>query len=162
VYGLYTPASVILEEEITVTEERKPMSFEEVVAAALELPEEERVSLLEQVEDSLYSDEIDPADVEDHHRIIAEINAGRMKTVPAEQVLDMLEAAAMGIPEDGRAALADRLIMGLAGTDAYDPMWLAELNRRIDEAEAGTSKTVPAEEVLAKMKARRDARPLSR
>ena len=78
-----------------MTGERKPMSVEQVVAAALDLSEEDRISLLEQVEDSLYSDEIDPADLEDHDRIMEEVRAGRMKTVPAEQVLDMLDRMAL-------------------------------------------------------------------
>jgi hypothetical protein len=52
------------------------------------------MSLLEQVEDSLYSDEIDPADIEDSHRIMREIDAGRMRTVPAEQVVEMLKRMA--------------------------------------------------------------------
>lgn len=79
-----------------MTGERKPpMSVEQVVAAALDLSEEDRISLLEQVEDSLYSDEIDPADLEDHYRIMEEVRAGRMKTVPAEQVLDMLDRMAL-------------------------------------------------------------------
>lgn len=77
-----------------MTEERKPMSVQDVVAAAMDLSREDRMSLLEQVEDSLYSDEIDPADIEDSHRIMREIEGGRMRTVPAEQVLDMLNRMA--------------------------------------------------------------------
>lgn len=77
-----------------MAEERKPMSVEQIVSAALELPEEDRLFVLERVEESLHSDEIDPADIEDHHRIMGEIRAGRMKTVPAEQVLDMLDRMA--------------------------------------------------------------------
>jgi hypothetical protein len=77
-----------------MTEGRKPMSVQEVAAAAMELSREDRLSLLEQVEGSLYSDEISPADIADSHRIMREIEAGRMGTVPAEQVLAMLDRMA--------------------------------------------------------------------
>jgi hypothetical protein len=77
-----------------MTEERKPMSIDEIEAAALELPEEERITLLERIQDSLFSDDLDPEDIEDSRRIMEEIKAGRMKTVPAEDVLDMLEQMA--------------------------------------------------------------------
>ncbi|HST59095.1 MAG TPA: hypothetical protein VLK84_10410 [Longimicrobium sp.] len=78
-----------------MAEERKPKPVTELDAAALDLSRDDRLSDLEQVEDRLYSDEIDPADIEDHHRIIDEIKAGRMKTVAAEQVLDMLDRMAL-------------------------------------------------------------------
>lgn len=77
-----------------MTERRKPMSVAEVVAAAMDLSHEDRMSLLEQVEDSLHSDEIDPADIEASHRIMREMESGQMRTVPGDQVLDMLRRMA--------------------------------------------------------------------
>lgn len=77
-----------------MTEEGKRMSVEDVAAAAMDLSPEDRITLLERVEDSLYSDAIDAADIEDSHRIMEDIEAGRMRTVPAEQVLEMLDRMA--------------------------------------------------------------------
>lgn len=77
-----------------MTEERKRMSVQEVAAAAMELSREERLSLLEQVEDSLYSDEIDPEILERAQRTLDAIRAGRATTVPADEVLDMLDRMA--------------------------------------------------------------------
>lgn len=77
-----------------MTEERKPMSVQDVVAAAMDLSREDRMSLLEQVEDSLYSDEIDPEILERAQRTLDDIKAGRVKTIPADEVLDMLDRMA--------------------------------------------------------------------
>ena len=78
-----------------MTEERKPpMSIEELEAAALDLSPEDRIKLLERIEDGLFSDEVDAEDIEDSRRIMEEIEAGRMKTVPAEDVLNMLNRMA--------------------------------------------------------------------
>jgi putative addiction module component (TIGR02574 family) len=156
-----------------MAEERKPkMSIDELEAVLVNLPGEEWDDLLDRVlsqRESLEA-EIDPAILERAHRTLEDIRAGRGETIPAEDVLDMLEpptvpeleAVAMQIPADERAELVDRLIAGLSGRDGYDPEWVTELNRRVDEIEAGTAKTVPAEEVFAKMRARRNARSLSR
>lgn len=69
-----------------------------------------------------------------------EIRAGRMETIAAEEVLAEL----------------DRRVDGEA--EEPDPGWTAELNRRIDEAEAGTAVTRSAEAVFGDMRARREAR----
>jgi putative addiction module component (TIGR02574 family) len=146
-----------------MTEERKPpMSIEEIEAAALDLSPQERIALLERIEDSLFSDDADPEDVADSRRIMEEIRAGRMKTVPSEDVLRELEAAALQVSEEDRAEFTDRIISSVVGAEGYDPAWIAEITRRMDEIEAGTARTIPAEEVFAKMRARRDARSLPR
>jgi putative addiction module component (TIGR02574 family) len=151
--------------------ERKRMSLEELTAAVLELPPRQRATLMEKVEDSLYPvDEIDPADLERARREFADMKAGRVKGVPADEVLEELErptvadlaATAMRISADERAELADRLIASLTGNRGYDPAWEAEMNRRIDEIEAGTANTISAEEVFEKLRTRRHARSLSR
>lgn len=77
-----------------MTGERKPMSVQEVAAAAMELSREDRLSLLDQVEDSLYSDEIDAEILERAQRTLDDIRAGRVNTVPADEVLDMLDRMA--------------------------------------------------------------------
>ncbi|HEX2210921.1 MAG TPA: addiction module protein [Longimicrobium sp.] len=147
------------------------MSIDELTAAVLDLPPRQRAELIERVEDSLYPiDDIDPATLDRARRELADMKAGRVKGIPMEDLLDELEnptatdlaAVAMRIPIDERAELADRLIASLTGGRTHDPAWEAEMNRRIDEIEAGTAKTVDADEVFAKLKARRHARSLPR
>jgi putative addiction module component (TIGR02574 family) len=151
--------------------ERKPMSIDELTAAVLDLPPQERARLIGKVEDSLYPlADIDPTALDEARRQLDDMKSGRVKGIPMENMLDELEeptvadlaSAAMRIPAEDRAELADRLIASLTGGRAYDPAWEAEMNRRIDEIEAGTAKTIDAEEVFAKLKARRHARSLSR
>lgn len=113
------------------------MTLAEVEAAAMALPLEERVALLDALEDSVYPGP-DPADIEHSRWIVEEMLAGRMKAVPADEVLAELDR--------------------IAGLEKFDPDFVAELNRRIDEAESGTAASRPAEQVFADMKARREAR----
>jgi Putative addiction module component len=63
-----------------------------------------------------------------------------MKTIPAEEVLAELDHIAEWGWEDS------------------DPEWIAEVERRMDEMEAGTATVRSAEEVFAEMRARREAR----
>ncbi len=77
-----------------MTEERKRMSIEEVVAAAMDLSDADRLTVLEQLEGSLFFDEVDPSDIVDSQRIMRDIETGRMRTVPADQVLEMLDRMA--------------------------------------------------------------------
>lgn len=74
--------------------ERKRMSLEEVVTAALELPPEERFALIERVEEDMLHDDIDPAVLERARQSMADIKSGRVKAVPADEVLDMLDRIA--------------------------------------------------------------------
>jgi putative addiction module component (TIGR02574 family) len=147
------------------------MSIDELATAVLDLPPKQRAALLERVEDSLYPmDDVDPAILDRARRELADMKSGKVKGIPAEEVLDQLDrpsvddlaSEAMLISAEERAELVDRLIISLSGGRRYDPAWEAEMNRRIDEIEAGTAKTVDAEEVFAKLKARRHARSLSR
>jgi hypothetical protein len=88
VYGLYTPASVILEEEVTVTEERKPMSFAEVVAAALALPEEDREEVIAHL--SAHRSRppaVREAWIEEADRRMELVRAGKMRLLDADEVL---------------------------------------------------------------------------
>jgi len=81
--------------------------------------------------------------------------------------LDEIESVALELPETERAELIGRLQDSLRGESepaavaGYDPEWLEELDRRIGDVEAGAA-GVPAEEVFARMRARRDAGPLPR
>lgn len=68
----------------------------------------------------------------------------------AEKLKD-LESAALQLPSDARARLAERLLASLDDeTDAEaEQLWLAEAERRLNELEAGTVVGVPADQVLA-------------
>jgi hypothetical protein len=70
------------------------MSLDELTAAVLDLSPEDRFDLIERVEDSLFHDDIDPAVLERARRSMADIKSGRVKSVPADDVLDMLDRIA--------------------------------------------------------------------
>lgn len=149
--------------------DRKPMSIDEIEAAALELPEGDRDELIDRLSARrARAPEVRQAWLEEAERRMEGVRAGKMRLVDADEALADPELArelatvALQIPADERAGLVDRLISSLTGGHTYDPAWEAEMNRRIDEIEAGTAKTVDAEEVFAKLKARRHARSLSR
>lgn len=113
------------------------MTLAQIAAAAMALSKEERTLLLDMIEDSIYP-EIDAADLAEHHWIMEEIRAGRMKTVPSDGVLAELDRV---------AELGEDANLGFT----------AELNRRIDEIESGTARSRPAEQVFAEMRERREA-----
>jgi putative addiction module component (TIGR02574 family) len=149
--------------------DRKPMSIDEIEAAALDLPEPDRDELIERLSARRARDpEVRQAWLEEAERRMERVRAGNMRLVDADEALADPELArelasvALQIPADERAGLVDRLISSLTGGRRYDPAWEAEMNRRIDEIEAGTAETIDAEEVFAKLKARRHARSLSR
>jgi len=59
--------------------------------------------------------------------------------------------AALALPDDEREKLADQLWESLDGaaTSEAEQAWADEIERRIDEADAGQAKTVPWSEVRA-------------
>lgn len=69
--------------------------------------------------------------------------------------LQQIETEALTLPEEERAALAQKLILSLdpsGNTDLTDE-WLAEAMRRAVELDNGTVKAIPADEVREKAKA---------
>jgi putative addiction module component (TIGR02574 family) len=66
--------------------------------------------------------------------------------------LNDLYQAALDLPEDQRAELADRLLGTLSSDLASElhPAWKAELARRSAELDAGTVERIPWEEVRRK------------
>jgi putative addiction module component (TIGR02574 family) len=71
------------------------MSLDELTAAVLDLPPDERAALIERVEGSLYPvDDIDPAVLEEARRQLDDMKAGRVKGIPMEQLLDELDRMA--------------------------------------------------------------------
>jgi putative addiction module component (TIGR02574 family) len=73
----------------------------------------------------------------------------------AAQFQDVLDQA-LGLPEEDRAELADRLLASL--DEEPDPeveeAWRQEVARRLEELRSGAVKTIPWEEVKAGILAR--------
>ena len=63
-----------------------------------------------------------------------------------EQILE----AALTLSPEARADLADRLLASLDGPERgeIERAWAEEIERRIDDFDAGRAKGIPAEEVL--------------
>ena len=75
--------------------ERRPMSIDEIEAAVLELPPEERAALIGRVEGRLYPvDDIDPAALDRARRELADMKSGRVRGIPMEELLDELDRMA--------------------------------------------------------------------
>jgi Putative addiction module component len=72
-----------------MTEERKPpMSIDEIEAAALLLPEEERDELIARLSASLaYGQSADEAWIDEAERRMELVRAGRMRLIDADEVL---------------------------------------------------------------------------
>ena len=68
--------------------------------------------------------------------------------------LHALEAAALLLPPEERAKLAERLIASLDRDPEIAAAWDEEIMRRIAELDAGRLESIPAEEVLAEARAR--------
>jgi putative addiction module component (TIGR02574 family) len=64
--------------------------------------------------------------------------------------LDVLEAEALKLAPEERARLADRLIASLSDDGEIEEAWVAEVERRIAEIEAGRARVVPAAEAIAR------------
>jgi putative addiction module component (TIGR02574 family) len=71
--------------------------------------------------------------------------------MPSE--LETIEAQALKLSPEERAQLADRLIASLFEDKEIEDAWAAEVERRIEEVEAGRSKLVPADEAIARARA---------
>ncbi len=67
--------------------------------------------------------------------------------------LELLEAEAMKLTAEERAQLADRLIASLFEDAGVEDAWESEVERRIEEIEAGRSKLLPASEAIARARA---------
>jgi putative addiction module component (TIGR02574 family) len=67
---------------------------------------------------------------------------------------EQLEAAALQLPPSERAWLAERLISSLDQDEEIAAAWDDEIRRRLEELDAGLVEEIPAEEVLAKLRAR--------
>lgn len=74
----------------------------------------------------------------------------------AQSNADELLQRALQLPADERLALASELFDSVEGPEdpAWSAAWAAELDRRAKELENGTAKTVPWEQVKAKIEER--------
>ncbi len=71
--------------------------------------------------------------------------------------LDELLKRAMALPPEDRAAMANSLLESLDETADEDAeaAWDDEIKRRVDDIRSGRVKTIPGEQVLARLNARR-------
>ncbi|HKP70581.1 MAG TPA: addiction module protein [Pyrinomonadaceae bacterium] len=59
------------------------------------------------------------------------------------------------LPIDMKIELVDKLLESISPTqNEIDELWKAEVERRIDEVESGEVKTIPGDEVFAKIRER--------
>jgi putative addiction module component (TIGR02574 family) len=68
--------------------------------------------------------------------------------------LHALEAAALLLPPEERARLAERLIASLDRDPEVAAAWDEEIRRRIEELDAGRLESRPAEEVFEEARSR--------
>jgi putative addiction module component (TIGR02574 family) len=70
--------------------------------------------------------------------------------------IEQIEAEALRLPEEARAALLERLMRSLVDTSAMDQditeAWVQEAVRRDEEMESGAVVGIPAEEVFAELR----------
>lgn len=75
-----------------MTKERKPMSVQQIVSAALELPEEDREEVVSRLQDSLMDEEVDQAWRAEVRRRVALIEAGEVEWIEEEELFAELDA----------------------------------------------------------------------
>jgi putative addiction module component (TIGR02574 family) len=68
--------------------------------------------------------------------------------------VNQLEIAALELPAEERAHLAERILASLDGDAGFEKEWVAEINRRLDEYETGQAGSLPGEEVFAEARRR--------
>ena len=73
--------------------------------------------------------------------------------------LDALLARAMALTEDDRAELIERLAATLQPATELHPDWAAEIERRVSDLDAGLTASIPAEQVMAELRAMIEAHP---
>jgi putative addiction module component (TIGR02574 family) len=68
--------------------------------------------------------------------------------------IEQIAEAALALPSEARALLADRLVESLdPAEDGYiHRLWVAEARRRRDEVRSGKTKTIPGEEGLKQVR----------
>lgn len=70
------------------------------------------------------------------------------------ETMDILERVEL-LPIDMKIEVVDKILESLTPTQAeIAELWKIEVERRIDEVESGKVKTIPGDEVFAKIRAR--------
>ena len=72
--------------------------------------------------------------------------------------LKTLEAEALKLSSQDRAALIERLIDSVVPLPPLHPAWEAEIARRIDDIDNGRVEMIPGEQVFAQARAHIEAR----
>jgi putative addiction module component (TIGR02574 family) len=67
--------------------------------------------------------------------------------------LEVLEAEVLSLPAADRARLLDKLIISLDADAEMEAEWDAVADAREEELKAGTAKALPADEVIAELRA---------
>lgn len=67
--------------------------------------------------------------------------------------LEMLEAEALKLAPDERAAFAQRLLASLDEDAGIEEAWATEIERRIADVESGAVQLIPISEALAQVRA---------
>lgn len=67
-------------------------------------------------------------------------------------VAEEIESAALGLPREQRAYLAERLIASLDEDTEVEQAWAVEIRRRVAELRSGTVQAVPGDEVFDELK----------
>jgi putative addiction module component (TIGR02574 family) len=78
----------------------------------------------------------------------------RQRGEPMATRLPDITSAALNLPPDQRAQLAQQLLASLDRDPEIEAAWDEEIRRRVAELEAGTAKTIPAEQVFAEARRR--------
>lgn len=73
--------------------------------------------------------------------------------------LRSITTQALGLTLDERAELAETLLTSIEPPEPLSPEWEAEIERRIAAADAGEVEYIPADEVLAKVRALIESHP---
>ena len=73
---------------------------------------------------------------------------------PMPMTIQQIADAALALPSEQRALLAERLVesLGAAESNRVDRLWATEAKRRRDEVRQGLVKTIPGDEVLAEVR----------
>jgi hypothetical protein len=67
--------------------------------------------------------------------------------------IDEIEAVLVDLPEEQLDDLMDRVAVRRGMSPEIQHSWIAEVERRLDEVDAGEVELIPVEETIAKMRA---------
>lgn len=67
--------------------------------------------------------------------------------------IDEIEAVLVDLPEEQLDDLMDRVAVRRGMTPEIEQSWMEEVERRLDEVDAGEVELIPVEETIAKMRA---------